>query len=214
MRPQGFMGKALAAVCRLAATVAGIALGGIALAQTGPDALVKSVASEVLNVFKADKDIQSGNQKRLNEALDAKLLPHFDFTRMTALAMGRSWKQANPAQQQQLVSEFRTLLVRTYAGALANYKDHSIEFKPLRMQPADTDVIVRTQVVQPGGQPIAIDYSMAKAGDSWKAYDVIVGGVSLVTNYRDEFNNMVRDVGVDGLIKALADKNRGGAAKK
>jgi len=194
--------------------IAGVLLGGAAAAQTAPDVLVKNVATEVLDVIKSDKEIQSGNQKRLNDALDAKLLPHFDFARMTALAMGRSWRLANSAQQQQLTAEFRTLLVRTYAGALANYKDHAIEFKPLRMQPADTEVTVRTQVVQPGGQPIAIDYSMAKTGESWRAYDVIVGGVSLVTNYRDEFNNMVRDAGVDGLIKALADKNRGAAAKK
>lgn len=209
------LGRTVLAANRWRATLLmGVVMAGAAWAQSPPDALVKNVASEVLNVIKADKEIQSGNQRRLNEALDAKLLPHFDFTRMTALAMGRSWKQTNPAQQQQLITEFRTLLVRTYAGALANYKDHTIEFKPLRMQPADTEVVVRTQVVQPGGQPIAIDYSMAKAGDTWKAYDVIVGGVSLVTNYRDEFNNMVRDVGVDGLIKALAEKNRGGAAKK
>lgn len=187
---------------------------GTALAQTAPDALVKDVAAVVLNVIKADKEIQGGNQKRLNEALDAKLLPHFDFARMTALAMGRSWNKASAAQQQQLTAEFRTLLVRTYAGALANYQDHRIEVKPLRMQPSDTDVTVRTAVVQPGGQPIAIDYSMAKNGDTWKAYDVVVGGVSLVTNYRDEFNNMVRDVGVDGLIKALADKNRASEQKK
>lgn len=192
----------------------GLATNGLAKAETPPDVLVKNVAAEVLAVIKADRDIQGGNQKRLNEMIEAKLLPHFDFGRMTALAMGRSWRLTTPAQQQQLVTEFRTLLVRTYAGALANYKEHTIEYKPLRMQPADTDVVVRTQVMQPGAQPIAIDYSMAKTGNSWKAYDVIVGGVSLVTNYRDEFNNMVRDAGVDGLIKALTDKNSATAQKK
>lgn len=194
----------------------GLVLGmaGGASAQTTPDALVKGVAAEVLMVIKSDRELQGGNPKRLNELLDAKLLPHFDFGRMTAMAMGRNWKLATPTQQQQLTSEFRTLLVRTYAGALANYKDHVIEYKPLRMQASDTEVVVRTQVVQPGAQPIAIDYSMAKNGDTWKAYDVIVAGVSLVTNYRDEFNNMVRDAGVDGLIKALSDKNRGSAQKR
>lgn len=191
-----------------------LVLAGGAAGQTAPDALVKGVAGEVLAVIKADREIQGGNPKRLNELLDAKLLPHFDFSRMTAMAMGRNWKKATPQQQQELTAEFRTLLVRTYAGALANYKDHTIEYKPLRMQPADTEAVVRTQVVQPGAQPIAIDYSMAKTGEAWKAYDVVVAGVSLVTNYRDEFNNMVRDAGIEGLIKALADKNRGAAAKK
>ncbi|CAG1008207.1 Intermembrane phospholipid transport system binding protein MlaC [Burkholderiales bacterium] len=192
----------------------GLVLTGGAAGQTAPDALVKGVANEVLAIIKADREIQGGNPKRFNELLDAKLLPHFDFSRMTAMAMGRNWKKATPQQQQELTAEFRTLLVRTYAGALANYKDHTIEYKPLRMQPADTEAVVRTQVMQPGAQPIAIDYSMAKAGEAWKAYDVVVAGVSLVTNYRDEFNNMVRDAGIEGLIKALADKNRGSAAKK
>lgn len=192
----------------------GYFLSGMAFAQTAPDTLVKNVADEVLVVIKADRDVQGGNQKRLSDIIEAKLLPHFDFQRMTALAMGRSWRQATAAQQQALIGEFRTLLVRTYAGALASYKDHRIEYKPLRMQPGDSEAIVRTQVIQPGAQPIAIEYSMAKAGDTWKAYDVIVGGVSLVTNYRDEFNNMVREVGVDGLIKALTDKNRATAQKR
>lgn len=185
-----------------------------ALGQTAPDALVKSVASEVMGLIKSDRDIQGGSQKRLYDVLEAKLLPHFDFSRMTALAMGRNWNKATPQQQQALTTEFRTLLVRTYAGALANYKDNTVEYKPLRMQPADTEVVVKTQVLMSGAQPIAIDYSMAKVGDGWKAYDVVVAGVSLVTNYRDEFNSLVRDSGVDGLIKALAEKNRNNANKK
>jgi phospholipid transport system substrate-binding protein len=189
-------------------------LAAPALGQTAPDALVKSVASEVMGLIRSDRDIQGGNQKKLYEVLETKLLPNFDFNRMTALAMGRNWNKATPEQQQALTKEFRTLLVRTYAGALANYKDNTVEYKPLRMQPADTDVVVKTQVLMPGAQPIAIDYSMEKVADGWKAYDVVVAGVSLVTNYRDEFNSLVRDSGVDGLIKALADKNRNNANKK
>ena len=177
-------------------------------AQEGPDALIKRVASDVLATLKADKDIQSGNKKKLYDLVDGKIAGNFDFLRMTALAMGRNWSKASPEQQKALADEFKTLLIRTYSGALSNYQNHAMDFKPLRMQPADTDVTVRTTVTAPGGQPIGIDYSMEKKGDSWKAYDVIVGGVSLVTNYREEFNNAIRDSGVDGLLKTLAAKNK------
>ena len=128
--------------------------------------------------------------------------------RMTALAMGRSWRTATPEQQKVLADEFKQLLVRTYSGALQNYSNHVMDFKPLKMNPTDADITVRTTVTSPGGQPIAIDYSMEKTGATWKAYDVVVGGVSLVTNYREEFSNSVRDAGVDGLIKQLQAKNR------
>ncbi|MBP8297001.1 MAG: ABC transporter substrate-binding protein [Burkholderiales bacterium] len=177
-------------------------------AQEGPDALIKRVASDVLATLKADKDIQSGNKKKLYELVDGKIAGNFDFHRMTALAMGRNWSKATPEQQKALAVEFKTLLIRTYSGALSNYQNHAMDFKPLRMQPADTDVTVRTTVTAPGGQPIGIDYSMEKKGEGWKAYDVIVGGVSLVTNYREEFNNAIRDSGVDGLLKTLATKNK------
>ena len=177
-------------------------------AQEGPDALIKRVASDVLATLKADKDIQAGNKKKLHDLVDGKIASNFDFLRMTALAMGRNWSKASPEQQKALADEFKTLLIRTYSGALSNYQNHVMDFKPLRMQPADTDVTVRTTVTAPGGQPIGIDYSMEKKGDSWKAYDVIVGGVSLVTNYREEFNNAIRDSGVDGLLKTLAAKNK------
>jgi phospholipid transport system substrate-binding protein len=182
-----------------------------ALAEEAPDALVKRVATEVTNIIKSDKDIQAGNRQKVKELLETKLVPNFDFERMTALAMGRNWSKATPEQQKQLTSEFQSLLVRTYSGALANYRDNQIDYKPLRMNPGDTDVVVKTQVIQPGGSPVPIDYSMEKKGDSWKAYDVTVGGVSLVTNYREEFNNAIKASGVDGLIKQLAEKNRGPA---
>jgi len=184
-----------------------------AFAQEAPDALVKRVADDVIATIKADPQIQAGNAARIHEVMESKLLPNFDFARMTALAMGKNWRAATPEQQQRLTAEFRMLLVRTYSGALTKYRDEKIEYKPLRAAPGDTDVTVRTAVLKPGGAPIQIDYSMGKTPAGWKAWDVTVGGVSLVTNYRDEFNDQIRTGGVDGLIKVLADKNKGVAAK-
>lgn len=177
-----------------------------------PDALVKLTSQDVLAIVKQDKDIQSGNQKKIYELVDAKVLPHFDFTRMTTLAVGRYWKTATPAQQQALAKEFRTLLVRTYSSSLAAYKNQTIEYKPLQLQSGDTDVTVKTQVIQPGGQPIPIDYSMEKTAAGWKVYDITVDGVSLVINYRSSFANEIRQSGIDGLVKVLVNKNQGGVA--
>jgi phospholipid transport system substrate-binding protein len=182
-------------------------------AQEAPDALVKRVSQDVLATIKADPLIQAGNQARIREVIEAKLLPNFDFTRMTALAMGKNWRSASPEQQQRLADEFKSLLVRTYSGALNQYRNETIEYKPLRANPGDTDVTVRTAVVKPGGTPVQIDYNLEKKSEGWKCYDVVVGGVSLVTNYRDEFNEQIRNGGVDGLIKTLADRNKGVAAK-
>ena len=184
-----------------------------ALAQEMPDALVKRVTQDVIATIRSDPAIQSGNQARIRDVLEAKLLENFDFTRMTGLAVGKNWRSATPEQQKRLTDEFRALLVRTYSGALNQYRNETIDFKPLRMNAADTDVTVRTAVLRPAGAPIQIDYSMEKKADAWKCYDVIVGGVSLVTNYRDEFNEQVKIGGIDGLIKTLADRNRGVAAK-
>ena len=177
-------------------------------AQEAPDAMIRRVATDVLTTLKSDKDLQAGNKKKLYDLIDSKIAGNFDFMRMTALAMGRSWRTATPEQQKVLADEFKQLLVRTYSGALQNYQNHVMDFKPLKMNPTDTDITVRTAVTAPGGQPISIDYSMEKTGATWKAYDVVVGGVSLVTNYREEFSNSVRDAGVDGLIKQLQAKNR------
>ena len=180
-----------------------------ALAQdTAPDTLVKGVTQEVLGVIKQDKDIQAGNQRKTIALVEEKVLPHFNFARMTALAMGPNWRKATPEQQKALIEQFRTLLVRTYSSALSSYRNQVIDFKPLRAAATDADVIVRSEVKQPGGEPVSIDYSMEKTPSGWKVYDVVVGGVSLVTTYRDTFTNEVRNNGVDGLIKALADKNR------
>jgi phospholipid transport system substrate-binding protein len=180
-----------------------------AWAQEAPDALVKRVAEDVLTTIRSDKELQAGNQAKVKEIIEIKLVPHFDFGRMTALAMGRSWRTATPEQQKRLTDEFRTLLVRTYSGALANYRDNTMDYKPLRMNAGDTEVTVRTEVKRQGQAAVQIDYSMEKTPDGWKAYDVIVAGVSLVTNYRDEFNDTVKSSGIDGLITALAKKNAG-----
>lgn len=199
---KNFFSMLIAAAC--------LFLGPVADAQdTTPDVLVKNVTSEVLTILRQDKDIQSGSQKRAVELVETKVLPHFNFSRMTALAVGRDWRQASPDQQKALTDEFRTLLVRTYSNALTAYKNQTVSYKPFRMQPADTDVTVRTQVIQPGSEPVSIDYSLEKGANGWKVYDVVVGGVSLVTNYRDSFAAEVRKNGIDGLIKSLQTKNSG-----
>jgi phospholipid transport system substrate-binding protein len=172
-----------------------------------PDALVKKISDEVISIVKQDKDIQSGNQKKINDLVDAKVLPYFNFSHMTALAMASNWPKANANQQKSLTGEFRNLLVRTYSRALSTYKNQVIEFQPLRAAAGDADVTVKTQVKQAGTEPINIDYSMEKTPAGWKVYDVTVGGVSLVTNYRETFNSEIRAGGVDGLIKSLASKN-------
>ena len=185
-----------------------LAFAGVASANdTAPDEMVKATANEVMAIIKADKDIQSGNQKKIYALVDAKVLPHFDFTRMTRLAVGRYWKQATPEQQQRLVEEFRNLLVRTYSTSLSNYKNQTIEFKPMRISPSDTDVTVKSVVNQPGGQPIPIDYQLIKASDGWKVYDITVEGVSLVVNYRSSFAREIQEGGMDKLIQTLAQKN-------
>ena len=180
-----------------------------AWAQEAPDALVKRVAEEVLTTIRSDKDLQAGNQAKVKELIESKLAPNFDFSRMTALAVGRNWRTATPEQQKQLTDQFRTLLVRTYSGALTGYRDNSMDYKPLRINAGDTEVIVRTEVRRSGQAPVQIDYNMTKTPEGWKAYDVAVAGVSLVTNYRDEFSDIVKNSGIDGLIKALDAKNRG-----
>jgi len=201
---------------KLSLHIVGVAfalIAGSAIAQEAPDAMVKRVSQEVLTIIKSDPKVQAGDQARIREVVETKLLPNFDFERLTALAMGRNWRQATPEQQKQLVEQFRTLLVRTYSGALTQYRDQTMDYKPLRADANATEVTVRTEVVRQGQAPVPIDYSMAKAASGWKVYDVIVGGVSLVTNYRDEFNEQIRQGGVDGLVNSLSARNKGGAAK-
>ena len=185
-----------------------------ALAQESPDALVRKNTTEILAALKADKDLAAGNQKKIEKLADEKILPLFNFVRMTQLAVGRNWRDANDAQKKSLIDEFRTLLVRTYSTSLTQFRNQSIDVKPLKVVAADTEVVVKTQVIQPGGQPIPIDYSMEKSGDSWKVYDVLIDGVSLVTNYRSSFNTEIQKSGIDGLIKSLSERNAKNATQK
>jgi phospholipid transport system substrate-binding protein len=173
-----------------------------------PDALAKSVTEEVLALIRADKDIQSGSQKKVLELVEAKVLPHFSFPRMTQLAMGRNWRAANPEQQKRLVGEFRALLVRTYTTAFTQYKNQTVEYKPVRMAAADTEVVVQSLIKQNSGPPIAVDYNMEKTDAGWKVYNLKIEGISLVENYRNTFNTEIQKNGVDGLIATLAEKNR------
>jgi phospholipid transport system substrate-binding protein len=175
--------------------------------EDSPDALIRKVTEDVLNIVRQDKDIRNGNTRKVIDLVETKVLPFFNFQRMTALAMGRDWNKASADQKKRLVKEFETLLVRTYSNALTGYRDQTIRYKPTKVQAGETDVLVRTEVVQPGSKPIQIDYSMEKEGSGWKVFDVIVAGVSLVTNYRDTFNQEVRANGVDGLIQMLSTKN-------
>jgi len=196
---------------RILVTVAAVLALASAQAQeklTPPDMLVKQVTLEVVELIAKDKEIRGGNRAKLIGLINDKVLPHFNFVSMSALAMGQSWNKASPEQKKRVTEEFKTLLVRTYASALASYSDQKFDFRPLRAKPSDTDVTVNVRVLQPGTQPVPIDYSMEKTPSGWKVYDVMVGGVSLVANYRTEFNNLVREAGVDGLIKNLSAKNR------
>ena len=178
-------------------------------AQEAPDALVQRVTEDVLEIVRKDKDIQSGNSQKILELVDSKVLPNFNFAHMTALAVGKDWRKATPQQRQQLQTEFKLLLVRTYSNALTSYRNQKVSYKPFKAAPTDTDVLVRTEIQQPGSKPVQLDYSLEKMDDGWKVYDVVVAGISLVTNYRQQFASEVRDSGIDGLIAALAAKNKG-----
>jgi len=183
-----------------------------AAAEISPETLVDNTAQEVLSIVRQDKELRAGNTAKILDLVEAKVLPHFNFTRMTRLAMGKNWNKATPQQQEELVKEFRTLLVRTYSNALSTYSDYKIKVEPPRSRAEDTDTTVKTKVMQDNGQPVDIDYSMEKTGNGWKVYDVTVAGVSLVTNYRSTFNSQIREGGVEKLLKTLGDKNRALAA--
>lgn len=188
---------------------AGLAFTQSAAAQEAPDALVKRISQEVLESAKSDKEIQSGNQKRVLELVEEKIIPHVDFQRMTALAAGRFWREATPEQQKQLTNEFRALLVYTYSGAISQIRDQKVEFRPMRADPADTEVEVRSQVVQPrGGDPIQLNYRLAKSPNGWKIYDINVLGAWLVETYKGNFAAEINKGGIDGLIKTLAERNK------
>lgn len=176
--------------------------------EDSPDALIQQITEDVLSIVRQDKDIQSGDTKKAIELIDTKVLPHLNFHRMTALAVGKDWKKASPEQQERLAEEFKTLLVRTYSNALSSYRNQAIRYKPSSKPAGETNLTVKTEVLQPGSKPIPLDYSVEKGPAGWKIYDVVIAGVSLVTNYRDAFTQEVRANGIDGLIQMLVDKNK------
>lgn len=180
-----------------------------------PDRLVDKTVQEVMEIIQKDEELKNGNKEKMLDLIESKILPHFNFTRMTQLAMGQHWSAAAPEQQNKLVHEFRTLLVRTYSNALTSYQDETIKVNPIHPLGDRVETMVRTVVIQGNGkQPVPIDYSMEKKSDGWKVYDVTVAGVSLVTNYRGTFNSQVRKGGIEGLLKTLSDKNKSLEGKK
>lgn len=189
-------------------------VGSVRAEIVAPDALIRDTAQEVVAIVKQDADIKAGNQKKILALVDAKVLPHFNFTHMTQLAVGKYWRQATPEQQKALVAEFRSMLVRTYTNAFTLYRDQKIEVKPLKMAAGDTETIVNSRIIKSGGQPTAVDYKMEKTADGWKVYDVIIEAVSLVTNYRGQFATTIQQSGIDGLIKELSGMNAGAVTRK
>jgi len=192
----------------LLALVAGLALIAGASAAVAPDALVKQLSTEVLDAVKADPAIQAGDVAKVVALVDAKVIPHMNFPRMTASAVGRAWREATPSQKDKLQAEFKTLLVRTYAGALSQVKDQSVQMKPFRGSASDSEVVVRTEV-KGGSEPIQLDYRLEKAGEGWKIYDINVLGIWLVDQYRSSFAQEISSGGLDGLIAKLAERNAG-----
>jgi phospholipid transport system substrate-binding protein len=182
----------------------------LVMAQSTPDALIKQVSTEVIDTIKGDKTLQSGDASKIIALVDAKVMPHVNFQRMTASAVGRNWRTATPEQQKRLQEEFKTLLVRTYAGALTQVKDQTVQLKPLRAAAEDTEVVVRTEV-KGKGEPIQLDYRLEKIEAAWKIYDVNVLGVWLVEQYRNQFAQDISSGGIDGLITKLAERNKGAA---
>ncbi|MFA6202342.1 MAG: ABC transporter substrate-binding protein [Gallionella sp.] len=178
-----------------------------------PDAMIKDVAQEVIVIIKQDAGSKADNQKKILALVDARVLPNFDFTHMTQLAVGRYWRQATPEQQKALVAEFRNMLVRTYANALSMYRDQKIEVRPVKMNAGDKEVVVNTRIIKSSGQPTLVDYKMEKEADGWKVYDVVIEAVSLVTNYRGQFATTIQQSGIDGLIKELSGMNAGSVRK-
>src|SRR5687768_16856270 len=179
-----------------------------ALAQDlGPEELVKKITEDVLAAVKGDKDLAAGDRQKAIKLAEEKILPHVDFEEATRLAVGRGWAQATPEQKKKLVQEFRNMLVRTYSNAIGAYEGQTMKVQPSRVKPGDTEATVRNQFIRPGGKPVLIDYQMRKTGQNWKIYDIVVEGVSLVLTYRSEFDAVVKQEGIDGLIKRLSQKN-------
>jgi phospholipid transport system substrate-binding protein len=179
-----------------------------AATNEAPDALVKRVSTDVIDAVKADKDIQAGNSRKIIDLVNTKILPYVDSDKMTSQAAGRFWRQASPEQQKQLSDEFRQLLIYTYSGALSQIKNETIEFKPFRADPADTEVEVKSQVNLTRGEPITLNYRLSKTPQGWKIFDLNVMGAWLVETYKSTFASEIGKSGVDGLIKKLHDRNQ------
>ena len=175
--------------------------------ETGPEELVKKITDDVMAAIKSDKELAAGDRQKAMKLAEEKILPHVDFEEATRLAVGRGWKQASPEQQKKLVSEFRNMLVRTYSNAISAYEGQTMKVLPSRVKPGESDATVRNQFIRPGGKPVLIDYSMRKTDKGWKVYDIVVEGVSLVLTYRSEFDAIVKQDGIDALIKRLSAKN-------
>ncbi len=177
-----------------------------------PDVLIKTTATEVLDILKKDKDIQNGDTKKIVALTEEKILPHFNFERMSQLVLGRNWPKSSREQQEKFVVEFRNLLVRTYSSALSKFRNQTMEYKPLRSQPGDTKVVVKTLILQSGGQPVKVDYSLEMFAEEWKVIDVTIEDVSIVTSYRSQFDETIKKDGMDILIQKLVDKNKSGSS--
>ncbi len=198
-----------------------LSFAGAAFAQTNtgsvdtssPDSMIKTVTNQVLDTIRADKSIRSGDINRITEVVNKEILPYTDFRRTTQLAMGRAWRQATPDQQNQMVEQFKMLLIRTYAGALSQFRDQQVQFKPFRAAPTDTDVVVRSAVIN-NGQPVELDYRLYKTPQGWRVYDLNVAGAWLIQAYQQQFAQKINESGVSGLIQFLTDRNEQLAAGK
>jgi phospholipid transport system substrate-binding protein len=198
----------------LSAGISLVGFAGIVFAQEAPDVIIKRVVDEVTTVIKSDKDIQNGNRHKINQLVDSKIVPYVNFMRMTQSAVGRHWSKATPEQQSALAREFKGLLTNTYSGAFSTYRpDTVIEYKPLRMQSGDPEVVVRSTVKPGKGEPIQLDYYVERIDGAWKVVDINVFGARLVETYKNQFNSEISSNGIDGLIKALSAKNKAIEAK-
>lgn len=202
-----FLKSASLSLCLLVAASVGFTSSAVA-ADEAPDQLVKRLSTEILDAAKTDKEIQNGNRTRINDLVENKVLPFIDFNRMTALAVGKSWRDSTPDQQKQLINEFRTLLIHTYSGAITQIRDQRVEFKPLRAAPEDTEVEVKSLVIQSRGEPLQLNYRLEKTANGWKIFDINVLGAWLVETYKGNFAAEISKGGVDGLIKTLSEKNK------
>jgi len=197
-----------AVLCVLAMTAA-FGVAQVTAQVVAPDVLVKNTSEEVLSIIRSDKEIRAGNTTRIAQLIEEKVAPHFDFNRMTRLAVGRPWREATPEQREALTREFRTLLVRSYSAAFTAYTGIAVEYRPHRMNAGDTETVVQTLIKLPGGaQPITVDYDMESSPEGWKVYDVRVAGASLIINYRNLFAQEIQAGGLDGLLKSLVEKNK------